>query len=111
MDKVDKYRQIIQQVIEGAAAALSQGNQVTILPVCDPVHDQYLLISLGRQNNRREHDIVFHAQLRGGKFLIEDDRTEEGIGNLLLKAGVEDYDIELAWARQRHAEDRTPVAA
>lgn len=111
MDKVDRYRQIIQRVIDEAAAMLSQGNQVSILPVCDPVHDQYLMISLGRQNNRREHAIVFHAQLRDGKFLIEDDGTEEGIANLLIEAGVPKEDIRLSWASSSGMKDDLTLAA
>jgi len=111
MDKVDRYRQIIQRVIEETAVMLSQGNQVTILPVCDPVHDQYLLISLGRQNKRREHAIVFHAQLRNGQFFIEDDRTEEGIGNILIESGVSEEDINLAWASSSKIRDDVALAA
>ncbi len=111
MDKVDRYRQIIQRVVDETAAMLSQGNQVSILPVCDPVHDQYLMISLGRQNNRREHAIVFHAQLRNGKFLIEGDGTEEGMANLLIAAGVPEEDIKLSWASPSGLKDDMTLAA
>ncbi len=111
MDKVERYRQIIQRVIEETAALLSEGNRISILPVCDPVHDQYLLISDGWHHEGREHDIVFHAQLRDGRFLIEDDRTEEGIATLLREAGIDDADIELAWARHRHADHQASIAA
>jgi hypothetical protein len=110
MDKVTRYRQIIQQVLENYAQAMSCGNQVQILPVCDTRHDQYLLVSLGWSNKRREHAIVFHAQLRNGQFLIEDDRTEEGFSNRLLTAGVAEEDIELAWATSLQA-DTASLAA
>lgn len=111
MDKVDWYRQIIQQVVDETAATLSQGNQVSILPVCDPIHDQYLMISLGRLSNRREHAIVFHAQLRDGKFLIESDGTEEGMANLLIDAGVPEEDIKLSWASSLGMKDDMTLAA
>lgn len=111
MDKIARYRQIIQQVIDEMATTLSQGNRVSILPVCDPVHDQYLMISLGQQNNRREHAIVFHAQLRGGKFLIESDGTEEGIASLLIAAGVPKEDIKLSWASSSGMKDDMTLAA
>lgn len=111
MDKVESYRQILQQVIEETAATLSEGNYVSILPVCDPVHGQYLLISNGVVNGRREHAIVFHAQLRHGKVFIEDDRTEEGIAPLLREAGIEDDDIEVAWASRKPSENQVAVAA
>lgn len=111
MDKVDRYRQIIQQVIEEAATMFSEGNRISILPVCDPVHDEYLLISLGWHHEGCEHDIVFHAQLRDGKVLILDDRTEEGIATFLIEAGIEKSDIELAWASRKPTDDSAAIAA
>lgn len=108
MDKVDLYRQILQQVMENTATMLSQGNEVAILPVCDSVHGQYLLISLGWQKiGRREHGIVFHAQLRNNQIFIETDRTEEGVAPLLIESGVEEGDIELAWASRKRSETRS----
>jgi hypothetical protein len=98
MDKMTNYRRIMQSVLEDYAERMSRGNQVRILPVCDTRHDQYLLISLGWSNKRREHAIVFHAQIQQDQIFIEDDGTEEGIGNLLVEKGVAETDIRLAWA-------------
>ncbi len=110
MDKVDRYRQILQKVIEDSATMLSQGNEVAILPVCDSVHGQYLLISLGWQKiGRHEHGIVFHAQLRGDRILIETDMVEESITGILIEAGIADSDIELSWNRNRRLESRPAV--
>lgn len=111
MDKVDRYRQSIQQVIEETATMLSEGNCIAILPVCDPVHDEYLLISLGWHHAGREHDIVFHAQLRDGKVIVLDDRTEEGIATFLIEAGIEENDIELPWSSRKQADNPVAVAA
>ncbi len=111
MGKVERYRQSIQRVIEEMATMLSEGNRITILPVSDPVHDEYLLISLGWHHEGREHDIVFHAQFRNGKVLILDDRTEEGIARFLIEAGIEESDIELAWASRRSTDNPAAVAA
>jgi hypothetical protein len=111
MDKVSRYRQIIQQVLEDYAKRMSQGSQVKLLPICDTVHDQYLLVSLGRQNGRREHAIVFHVQLCQGQFLLEDDRTEEGIGNLLADSGVDPQDIKPSWVGHSHVADEMPLVA
>lgn len=108
MDKVVCYRQILQKVIESTAALLSQGNQVVILPVCDPNNDQYLMISLGwHKTGHREHAIVFHARICDGKILFETDLTEEGVATLLIEAGIDENDIEFAWNRSRQSESRT----
>lgn len=107
MDKVDRYRHIIQQVIEDSATLLSQGNQIAILPVCDHTHGQYLLISDGWHHSGREHDMVFHARLNGDKLFIEDDRAEESITGFLIEAGVDKNDIEFAWESRRRPENRS----
>ena len=111
MDKVARYRQIIQQVLEQQARELSRGNQVKIIPVCDPQHDQYLLVSLGWSNNRREHAIVFHAQLHNGQVLIEDDRTEEGLSNELIAGGIQESDIQLSWLNAYRPQEELPLVA
>ncbi len=111
MDKVTRYRQIVQEVIEDYAQLMSRGNQARILPICDTIHDQYLLVSLGWINKRREHAIVFHAQLRQGQFFIEDDRTEEGIGNMLLEAGVAEEDINPVWVGTIAPKDEMSLVA
>ena len=97
MDKMTRYRQLIQQVLESYALAMSRGNQVQLLPVCDMARDQYLLVSLGWSNKRREHAIVFHAQLQDGEILLEDDRTETGLSDELIQAGVSAEDIRPMW--------------
>ena len=110
MDKVNRYRQILQKVMEETAAMLSEGNEVAILPVCDSIHDQYLMISLGwHKIGRREHAIVFHAQLRGDRVLIETDRVEESATSYLIEAGIDRNDIEFAWNRNRRSESRPAV--
>lgn len=97
MDQVTRYRQILQQVITSVAHELSQGNQARILPVCDPINDQYLLITLGWINGRREHAICFHAQLLGQTVKIEVDLTEEGLTEALIEAGIAPGDFEYDW--------------
>jgi hypothetical protein len=111
MDKVVRYRQILRKVIESTAALLSQGNQVTILPVCDTDNDQYLMISLGwHKTGHREHAIVFHARICDGKILFEIDLTEEGVATLLIKDGIDENDIEFAWNRSRRSESHSAAS-
>lgn len=108
MDKINRYRQALQQVLEDFAQWMSKGNPIQLLPVCDTNHDEYLIISLGRENDRREHAIVFHAQLRDGLIRIEADWTEEGLSDDLVAAGVEEKDLRWRWIRH---EEEVPLAA
>ncbi len=111
MDKVTRYRQLIQQVLEATARELSQGNQAVLLPACDPRNDQYLLVTLGWINRRREHDICFHARLLGDQVHIEIDLTEEGLTDELIAAGIAEADIHHAWISPARAREVMAVAA
>jgi hypothetical protein len=96
MDQVMRYRQIIQKVLEDYAAMMSM-DEIKLLPVCDTNHDQYLLITLGWMNQRREHAICFHAQLLEHTVKIEVDLTEEGLAGELIESGIAATDIQAAW--------------
>ncbi|HEX4948348.1 MAG TPA: element excision factor XisI family protein [Blastocatellia bacterium] len=108
MDKVERYRQILQRVLEDFANWLTPTGPIKILPVCDTVRHEYLLISLGEENHRREHAIVFHARLRNGLICIEADWTEEGLSDDLIAAGVDEKDLRWRWIKQ---EEEMPRAA
>lgn len=107
MDKVNHYRQILQQVLEDFSQWMSKGNPIQLLPVCDMNHDEYLIISLGCENDRREHAIVFHAQLRNGLIFIEADWTED-LSDDLIAAGIDEKDMRWRWVKH---EEEVPLAA
>ena len=111
MDQITNYRQVMQRVLEDYAQWLSTDERVKILPVCDPVNDQYLLITLGWINGRREHDICFHAWLHEHKFMIEIDLTENGLSHQLIEAGIAAADILYAWGSPLRAQAEAALAA
>ncbi|MFN0121345.1 MAG: element excision factor XisI family protein [Blastocatellia bacterium] len=111
MSHEDTYRDIMQRIIVETASELSIGNQARILPVCDPVHDEYLLVSLGEINQRREHAIVFHARLQGAQVLVVSDGTEDGLTGAMVQAGIAAADIQQSWAPPPSVRDEAPIAA
>ncbi len=110
MDQVNQYQQIIQQVLEEYAQRMSM-EQIKLLPVCDHIHGQYLLITLGWINQHHEHDICFHAQLLGQTVKIEVDLTEVGIANELIEAGIPATDIQAAWISRPQPKAEAALAA
>ncbi len=95
LDKIARYRQIIQHVFEGYARATWRNDDAQLLPVFDIANDQYLLVSLGESHKRPENIFVFYVDLRMGKLLLEGDHTEAGIRNDLIQAGIAAEDIRL----------------
>ena len=64
--------------------------------VFDDVNGHYLLVALGWQGQSRIYNTLVHIRLVEGKIWIEEDWTEEGIADDLLKAGVPKEDVVLA---------------
>ncbi len=55
------------------------------------------MLKTGWAQGRRVRSTVIHVRLRGGKVWIEEDWTEDGVATELLKAGVPNEDIVLAF--------------
>jgi len=97
MDKLEKYRKILQRIVEKYAGEPRRADQVPLVPICDTVHDNYLLMRVGWDKVGRAHHTLFHFRIKDGKVWIEDDGIEHGIANDLLEAGIAPEDIILAF--------------
>ena len=105
MDKIENYRTLIKKILTEYDRLIA--NQTTanteMLLAFDENHDQYLWFQVGWQQNKRVREITVHIQIKNNKIWIEEDWTEEGIANKLLKEGVSQSDIVLAF---HHPDDR-----
>lgn len=97
MDKLERYRSLIQKILE-EYQQLSLGNSdVESVLLFDPIRKHYLLIKMGWHQDNRLKSNVIDVCLKDGKIWIEEDRTEDGIATDLLQAGVSCEDIVLAF--------------
>ena len=99
MDKLDTYRQILQSIVEKHAQYKISGDKLEAIPVCDTIHDNYMLLDIGWSKSGRVHGVVFHLRIRDGKIWVEEDGIEYGIAQDLLDAGIPKEDIVLAFYR------------
>ncbi len=99
MDKLNRYRDLVKKHLEELAALFNGSPSAGIETQCvfDPDRDQYLLLSVGWSDHRRIRTTILHVRLRCGKIWVEEDWTEEGIANALVKAGLPRADIVLAF--------------
>jgi hypothetical protein len=100
MDKLENYRQIIQQTVNHHAQYIPSHGQIKSIPIIDTVHDNYLLMDIGWNYNKRVHDVIFHLRIEEGKIWIEWDGVETGIAQDLIEAGIPKEDIILALFQQ-----------
>lgn len=99
MDKLTKYRQIIEHVLAHHAESIASHGQIETIPICDLGRDNYLLMDVGWDRSGRVHEVVIHLRIQNGKIWIEWDGTEDGIAQSLLESGIPKEDIVLAFYR------------
>ncbi|AIE72684.1 MULTISPECIES: XisI protein [unclassified Synechocystis] len=99
MDKVIKYQALIKKILTDYDQLVHQSpdyNTETCL-VFDENHDHYLWLTVDWQDDKRKKSTHVHVRIKNEKIYIEEDWTEEGIANELLKEGVPKKDIVLAF--------------
>jgi hypothetical protein len=99
MDKLNHYRDLIKQTLTEYDQLASQTPSAGVesLLAFDETRDQYLWFQTGWRQKKRVRGITVHIQIKSNKIWIEEDWTEEGMANELLKLGVPASDIVLGF--------------
>jgi XisI protein len=99
MDKLSYYRSLIEKILTEYDELCSQVTMPNIetLLAFDEKRDQYLWFQVGWTPEERIKGISVHIRIKNEKIYIEEDWTEEGMANELLRLGVPKQDIVLAF--------------
>ena len=99
MDKLNHYRDLIKTILTQYHQLASQtpSPDVESLLAFDETRDQYLWFQTGWRQKKRVRGITVHIQIKSNKIWLEEDWTEEGMANELLKLGVPASDIVLGF--------------
>lgn len=97
MEKIEKYRQIIQEILSRHAGYKEGVEGVEAQTIFDPIHDHYQLVHVGWRNRRRVYGCVVHIDIKAEKIWIQHDGTEIGVANELVEQGVPKNDIILGF--------------
>ncbi|NUM43861.1 MAG: XisI protein [Anaerolineales bacterium] len=97
MERVEKYRHIVEKVLQDyVAIPYTQGNIENELLV-DRNLDKYILLSVGWSRKRRVHSVVFHIDIIDGKVWVQVDNTDAIIVDDLEREGIPKEDIVLGF--------------
>jgi hypothetical protein len=88
VDTLKEYRRIIRELLEKYATYKPARGDVQIEAVLDQDNDHYELMYAGWNGKYRIHGSVLHIDIRNEKVWIQQDGTEEGIAEELVKAGI-----------------------
>ena len=98
MDKLDLYRQLIQELLLERAELRSPGDPVRTQTIFDREGDHYQLVNLGwKGSSTRIYGCVLHVDIVDGKIWVQHDGTEDAIADQLVSRGVPKQDIVLAY--------------
>ena len=99
MDQQAHYRELIKRSLSDWESYIRRArhNGVEIQRIFDDANQNYVLMYLGWNNDRRVQKLALHVRIKDGKIWIEADETDEGFVNVLLRAGVPRHDIVLAF--------------
>ena len=99
MDKLTEYPKLLKHIlaehVEICRRQPVRGIETYL--IADDALSDYVWINIGWQSDDRVCAITSFIRIRDGKFLIEEDWTEDGIASDLLRAGVPREDIVLAF--------------
>lgn len=97
MDKLDRYRNYIQELLEQIGSYKSIPEEIETEVVVDRQRDHYLLINLGWRDNVMTYGSSVHIDIKGDKVWIQRDLTDLRIAEQLMEKGVPKEDIVLAF--------------
>ena len=97
MEKLDRYRQQIKQVLGQYAQIKPAYGDTQMQTVFDNEGDHYQLMLVGWDGSKRDFGIIIHIDLKRGKIWIQHDGTERGVANDLVEMGIPKEDIVLGY--------------
>jgi hypothetical protein len=93
MDRLEKYRSHIKQLITEHAELCSSTTEIDAQLIFDIEHDHYQLVDVGWENHKRIHSCFLHLDIKDGKVWIQHNGTEDHIAYDLVAKGIPKEDI------------------
>jgi hypothetical protein len=97
MDKLQRYRQIGQEILADQAHPYTHSDEVDTQIICDIKNDHYQLCYIGWKGQQRTFGVVLHFDIKDEKIWIQYNGTELPIAQLLTEKGVPKSDIVIGF--------------
>jgi hypothetical protein len=99
MDNLTHYKNVIKQILTEYQRISAQVPVFDVDEVLmfDDERSHYLWFNVGWKQGKRVKGISVYVRIKNEKIYIEEDWTEEGIATDLLREGVSQSDIVLAF--------------
>ena len=98
MDKIIKYKQIAQIIVDEVLEMMKNVDNLETFEVNETAKGHYVLMTDGWENTERSYGPLVHIEVKeNGKVWLRYDGTDLEIGRQLLEKGVEKEDLVLAF--------------
>ncbi|MCG8366850.1 MAG: XisI protein [Pseudanabaenales cyanobacterium] len=97
MDKLEQYRQFIQNLLSRYVEYQPSHGEVEIQTVFDTVRDHYQIVHVGWRAQRWVHSCTVHIDIKDGKIWIQWNGTEDDLAQELVELGVPKTDIVIGF--------------
>lgn len=97
MDKLARYRQIVQQILQGYSEEKPSSGNIDVENIFDIERDHYQVVHVGWEGQDWVHICILHIDIKGGKIWLQWNGTEEDIAETLVNMGVPKEDIVLGF--------------
>ena len=97
MDKLEKYRQYIQELLTEIGNYKNHFPEIETQIVFDTTHDHYQLVNVGWRGMEMTYGVSIHIDIKDGKIWIQQNNTDLLIAEDLVEKGVPKSDIVLAF--------------
>lgn len=87
----------ILEVLHSITPHNARSGQLAYHLVIDKEHHHYQLLVSGWQQHKRVHGIVVQMDIRNGLIWVQEDGTDVGVANELVRLGIQESLIVLAY--------------
>jgi hypothetical protein len=97
MERINKYRQIIYQLLSDHADVSqdSYNLEIECELIFDTERDRYLLLDIGWEGLKRVYNCFIHLDIKDSKIWIQRNLTEVDLAQELVERGIPKEDIIL----------------
>ena len=97
MDKLEKYREYVQQLLVKYGSYKPSQVNVEVEQIFDTVRDHYQLVNVGWENKHRVYGCSIHIDIKNEKIWIQWNGTEINIAEELVSMGIPKQDIVIGF--------------
>lgn len=97
MEKLDQYRQFVQQILQEYSEQKPADSNIDVENIFDIVRDHYQVVHVGWEGQDWVHSCIIHIDIKVEKIWLQWNGTEDDIAANLVTMGVPKEDIVLGF--------------